>query len=331
MSTRREFITLLGGAAATWPLAARAQQQAMPVVGFLNAASPNLFAHVVSAFHLGLNEMGYVEGRNVAIEYRWAENLYDRLPALADDLVRSRVNAIATGSATLATLAAKAATTTIPIVFLTGADPVKEGFVASLNRPGGNLTGITTLNVEIAPKRLEMLRELLPTTTIMAVLVNPINYHGVVQSQLSDAQAAAHTLGLQTIHVLQASTDLDLNNAFSSLVQRGVGELVISADTFFSSKSTELAALASDHAVPTISPYREFVEAGGLMSYGASLTDLYRMVGVYTGRILKGEKPDDLPVQQATKTELVINLKTAKALRLEMPPTLLARADEVIE
>jgi putative ABC transport system substrate-binding protein len=328
---RREFITLLGGAAAAWPLAARAQQPAMPVVGFLNAASPNLFAHVVSAFHLGLNETGYVEGRSVAIEYRWAENQYDRLPALADDLVRRRVNVIATGSATLATLAAKAATTTIPIVFLTGADPVKEGFVDSLNRPGGNLTGVTTLNVEIAPKRLEMLHELLPTTTIMAVLVNPINYQGVVTSQLSDAQAAAHTLGLQTIHVLQASTEPDLNSAFSTLVQRRAGGLVISADTFFSSKSIELAALASRHAVPTISPYREFVEAGGLMSYGASVTDLYRMVGVYTGRILKGEKPDDLPVQQATKTELVINLKTAKALGLTVPPTLLARADEVIE
>jgi putative ABC transport system substrate-binding protein len=328
---RRQFFTLLGGAVASWPLAARAQQPAMPVVGFLNAASPNLFAHVVSAFHLGLNETGYVEGRSVAIEYRWAENQYDRLPALADDLVRRRVNVIATGSATLATLAAKAATTTIPIVFLTGADPVKEGFVDSLNRPGGNLTGVTTLNVEIAPKRLEMLHELLPTTTIMAVLVNPINYQGVVTSQLSDAQAAAHTLGLQTIHVLQASTEPDLNSAFSTLVQRRAGGLVISADTFFSSKSIELAALASRHAVPTISPYREFVEAGGLMSYGASVTDLYRMVGVYTGRILKGEKPDDLPVQQATKTELVINLKTAKALGLTVPPTLLARADEVIE
>ena len=267
----------------------------------------------------------------MAIEYRWAENQYDRLPALADDLVRRRVNVIATGSATLAVVAAKAATTTIPIVFLTGADPVKERFVASLSRPGGNLTGVTTLNVEIAPKRLEVLRELLPTTTIMAVLVNPINYQAVVESQLRDAQSAAHTLGLQTILVLEASTERDLDSAFSTLIQRRVGGLVISPDTFFSGKSAELAALASRHAVPTISPYREYVRAGGLMSYGVSLTDLYRLVGVYTGRILKGEQPADLPVQQATKLELAINLKTAKALGLEIPPTLLARADEVIE
>jgi putative ABC transport system substrate-binding protein len=328
---RRDFVALLGGAAAAWPLGARAQQAAMPIVGFLNAASPDIFAHVVSAFRLGLNEMGFVEGRNVAIEYRWAENQYDRLPALADDLVRRRVNVIATGSATLAVVAAKAATTTIPIVFLTGADPVKERFVASLSRPGGNLTGVTTLNVEIAPKRLEVLRELLPTTTIMAVLVNPINYQAVVESQLRDAQTAAYTLGLQTIHVLEASTERDLDSAFSTLIQLRVGGLVISPDTFFSGKSAELAALASRHAVPTISPYREFAAAGGLMSYGGSLTDLYRLVGVYTGRILKGEQPADLPVQQLTKVELAINVKTARALGLEVPPMLLARADEVIE
>jgi putative ABC transport system substrate-binding protein len=303
----------------------------MPVVGFLNAASPDLFAHVVSAFHLGLNETGYVEGRNVAIEYRWAENQYDRLPALADDLVRRRVNVIATGSATLAVLAAKAATTTIPIVFLTGADPVKEGFVASLNRPGGNLTGVTTLNVEIARKRFEVLHELLPATTTMAVLVNPINYRALVESQMKEAQAAADILGLKTIHVLEASTEQDLESAFSTLIQRGVGALVISADTFFSGKSVEFARLASLHAMPTISPYREFALAGGLMSYGASVTDLYRMIGDYTGRILKGEKPANLPVQQPTKFELVINLKAAKALGLEVPPSLLARADEVIE
>jgi putative ABC transport system substrate-binding protein len=328
---RRQFITLIGGAAVAFPFAARAQQPAMPVVGFLNAASPDMFTHVVSAFRFGLSETGYVEGRDVAIEYRWAENQYDRLPALADDLVRRRVNVIATGSATLALLAAKAATMTIPIVFLTGADPVKERFVASLNRPGGNLTGVTTLNVEIAPKRFEVLRELLPTTTIMAVLVNPINYQALVETQLREAQAAAHILGLQTIHVLQASTERDLDSAFSTLIQRRVGGLVISADTFFSGKSAELAALASRHAVPTISPYREFVAAGGLMSYGGSLTELYRLVGLYTGRILKGEQPADLPVQQVTKVELVINLKSAKALGLDVPPTLLARADEVIE
>jgi putative ABC transport system substrate-binding protein len=327
---RREFITLLGGTV-VWPLAARAQESAMPVVGFLNAASQDKFAHVVHAFRLGLNETGYVEGQNVAIEYRWAENQYDRLPALAAELVRRRVSVITTGSATLAALAAKAATTTIPIVFLTGADPVKLGFVRSLNRPGGNLTGVTTLNIEITPKRLEVLRELLPTATIMAVLVNPINNPATVETELRQAQEAAHTLGLQMIHVLQASTERDLDSAFSTLIQRRAGGLVITADTFFSGKSVELAALASRHAVPTISPYREFVTAGGLMSYGGSLTELYRLVGVYTGRILKGEKPADLPVQQVMTVELVINLKTAKALGLTIPTALLVRADEVIE
>jgi putative tryptophan/tyrosine transport system substrate-binding protein len=328
---RREFITLLGGSAAAWPLASRAQQLAMPVIGYLSARSPDDTAHLVAAFRRGLGEGGFVEGQNVTIEYRWALGQYDRLPALTDDLVRRRVNVIATGSATLAVVAAKAATTTIPVVFLTGADPVKERFVASLSRPGGNLTGVTTLNVEIEPKRLEVLRELLPTTTIMALLVNPINYQAVVESQLREAQAAAHTLGLQTIHVVEASTERDLDSAFSTLIQLRVGGLVISPDTFFSGKSAELAALASRHAVPTISPYREFAAAGGLMSYGGSLTELYRLVGVYTGRILKGEQPADLPVQQLTKVELVINLKTAKALGLDIPPSLLARADEVIE
>ena len=328
---RRDFITLLGAVVAAWPLAARAQQPAMPVIGFLNAASPDLFAHVVSAFRNGLNETGYVENRNVAIEYRWADGQYDRLPVLAADLVRHRVSVIATGSNINAAMAAKAATVTIPIVFLTGADPVKDELVTSLNRPGGNLTGVTTLNVEIAPKRLEVLRELLPTTTIMAVLVNPINNPAVVETDLRQAKATAHTLGLQMIHVLKASNERELHSAFSILIQQRAGGLVISADTFFSGKSAELAALAFRHGVPTISPYREFVRAGGLMSYEVSITDLYRLVGVYTGRILRGEKPADLPVQQATKLELVINLKTAKALGLDLPPSLLARADEVIE
>ena len=312
-------------------MAARAQHSPVPVVGFLNASSADLFAHVVRAFRLGLTETGYVEGRNVAIEYRWAENQYDRLPTLAAELVRRRVSVIATGSATLAAMAAKAATTTIPIVFLTGADPVELGLVTSLSRPGGNLTGVTTLNVEMSPKRLEVLHELLPTTTTMAMLVNPINNPVMVETDIKQIQAAAHSLGLQMIHVLQASTERDLDNAFSTLIERRVGGLVISPDTFFSGKSLELAALASLHAMPTISPYREFVTAGGLMSYGGRVTELYRLVGVYTGRILKGEQPADLPVQQVTKVDFVINLKTAKALGLTLPAPLLGRADEVIE
>ena len=328
---RREFITLLGSAAAAWPLAALAQQRAMQVVGFLNAASPDLLAHVVRAFRLGLSETGYVEGRNVAIEYRWAENQYDRLPELAAELVRRRVSVITTGSSTLAALAAKAATTTLPIVFLMGSDPVQFGLVASLNRPGGNLTGVTTLNLEMTPKRLQVLRELLPTTTIMAVLVNPTNAPATVETEVRQVQAAAHTLGLQMVHVLQASTERDLDSAFSTLIQRRAGGLVISADTFFSGKSVELAALASRHAVPTISPYRDFVTAGGLMSYGGSVTELYRLAGVYTGRILKGEQPADLPVQQVTKVQLAINLKTAKALGLTVPTSLIGLADEIIE
>jgi putative tryptophan/tyrosine transport system substrate-binding protein len=328
---RREFLTLLGGTVIAWPIAARAQQPRIPVIGFLNAASPDLFAHIVRAFRLGLNETGYVEGQNVTVEYRWADNQYDRLPALAAELVRRRVSVITTGSATLAAFAAKAATATIPIVFLTGADPVEVGLVTSLNRPGGNLTGITTLNTEITPKRLEVLRELLPTTTTMAVLVNPINSPITVEAELKQAREAAHTLGLQTIYVLQASTERDLDSAFSNLIQMRAGGLVIAGDTFFSGKSTELAALASRHAVPTISPYRDFVTAGGLMSYGGSITELYRLVGVYTGRILKGEQPADLPVQQVTKVDFVINLKTTRALGLKMPISLLGRADEVIE
>jgi len=326
---RREFLGALGGAV-SWPVAARAQPP-RPVIGFLNAASADQFTHVVDAFRLGLNESGYVEDRNVAIEYRWADGQYDRLPALATDLVGRRVSVIATGSNILAAAAAKAATATIPIVFMMGTDPVKSGLVASLSRPGGNITGITTLNMELAPKRLEVLRELVPTTTTMAVLINPINDPAVVENETRHAQTTARILGLQTIHILQASTERDLASAFSILIQRRAGGLAISADTFFSGKSAELATLAFRHAVPTISPYREFAKAGGLMSYGASITDLYRLVGVYTGRILKGEKPADLPVQQAGKVELIVNLKTAKALGIAFPPSLLARADEVIE
>jgi len=329
---RREFITLIGGAAVAWPLVARAQQSTKPVVGFLNAASPDRFAHVVRAFRLGLNEAGYAEGRNVAIEYRWAENQYDRLPALAAELVRRRVNVIATGSTSLAVLAAKAATTTIPIVFQTGADPVGTGLVASLNRPGGNVTGVTTLNVEMTPKRLEVLHELLPTTSAMAVLVNPINNPVTVETDLRQIQAAARRLGMPMIHVLKASSERELDSAFSTLVQQRAGGLVINADAFFAGQSVQLAALASRHAVPAISPYGEFVTAGGLASYGgSSIADQYRLVGLYTGRILKGEQPANLPVQQVTKVELSLNLKTAATLGIDVPPTLLARADQVIE
>jgi putative tryptophan/tyrosine transport system substrate-binding protein len=328
---RRDFIKVVAGSAAAWALAARAQQPTLPVVGFLNAASPDHFAHVARAFRLGLNETGYVEDRTVAIEYRWADGEYDRLPVLAADLVSRRVNVIATGSNRIAALAAKAATPTIPIVFLTGGDPVKDGLVASLSRPGANLTGVTTLNVEIGPKRFEVLRELMPAATTMAVLINPNNHPALVETQIRQAQQSAYALGLQMIHVIQARTERDLDSAFSTVIQREAGGLVIAPDTLFSGQSEQLAALALRHAVPTISPYREFVTAGGLMSYGGSLIDQYRLVGAYVGRILKGEKPDDLPVQQVSKVELIINLKTAKTLGLSVPPSLLGRADEVIE
>ena len=327
---RRDFIGFLGSMPAAWPLAARAQQPALPAVGFLNAASRDQLAHVVRAFHVGLNETGYVENRNVTIEYRWADNQYERLQALAADLVSRRVNVIATGS-NRAAMAAKAATATIPIVFLTAGDPVNDGLVASLNRPGGNLTGVTTLSLEVGPKLFEVLRELLPTATAMAMLINPNMRPALVETLKSQAQALALPLGLQMIHVLQATTDQELDNAFSTVIQRGAGGLVITPDPFFSGQSSQLAALALRHAVPTISPYQEFVTAGGLMSYGASVTDQYRLVGVYVGRIPKGEKTVDLPVQQVSEIELIINLKTAKALGLSVTPALFGRADKVIE
>jgi putative ABC transport system substrate-binding protein len=324
---RREFITLLGGAAAAWPLAARAQQPATPVIGFLNTRTPGADPHLLDAFRRGLKETGYVEGQNVAIEYRWAFNEYDRLPALAADLVRRQVTVIAAIGSPFAP-AAKAATTTIPIVFIIGFDPVEVGLVTSLNRPGGNLTGVTVLGVELGSKRLELLHELVPATNILAALVNPDT--PAAETQSTELHTAARTFGLK-LHVLHASADRDFDTVFATLRQLGAGGLVIGNDTFFSTRSEQLAALALRHAVPAIFQYRQFVEAAGLMSYGGNLSDNYRLTGVYTGRILKGEKPSDLPVMQSTKVELIINMKTAKALGIEVPLPLLGRVDEVIE
>jgi putative tryptophan/tyrosine transport system substrate-binding protein len=323
---RREFITLLGGAAVTWPLAARAQQPVLPVIGFLNSASPAPFARMVTAFRQGLSEAGYVEGRNAAIEFRWAEGQYDRMPAMAAELVRRQVAVIIAN--TPGVQAVMAATTTIPVVFAVAGDPVKDGLVASLNRPGGNVTGVTVLGVEVGPKRLELLHELVPKATIVALLVNPTSPFAETTSR--DLQAASRTLGLQ-LHVLHASTARDIDDAFATLVQLQAGALVIGSDPFFVSRIEKLAELTVRHAVPTIYQYREFAVAGGLMSYGGSLPDSFRTAGIYTGRILKGEKPADLPVQQSTKVELILNLKTAKALGLEVPTALLVRANEVIE
>jgi putative ABC transport system substrate-binding protein len=298
----------------------------MPVIGFLSSVSPAAFQTLSGAFQNGLNEGGYVEGRNVAIEYRWAEGQYDRLPALAADLVGRRVAVIVANTA--AAPVAKAATSTIPIVFTTGEDPVKSGLVLSLNRPGGNLTSVVSLNAEIGPKRLELLKELLPTAISIGLLVNPSN--PISETLTRDAQVASRMLGLQ-LHVLAAGTERELDSAFAELLQLRADALVIGADAFLSGRSGQLATLAARHAVPTVSPYRPFTTAGGLMSYGGSNADASRLTGVYAARILKGEKPADLPVQQSTKVEFVINLRTAKALGLTVPLPLLGRADEVIE
>jgi putative ABC transport system substrate-binding protein len=324
---RREFITFLGGTAVAWPFVARAQQSAVPVVGFLGTRASGDDPQLLTAFRRGLEEAGYVEGQNVAIEYRFAENQYDRLPALAADLVRRQVALIAANG--VAAQAAKAATATIPIVFVAGFDPVEVGLVASLNRPGGNITGVSILDVELGPKRLELLHELVPTATMIAVLVNPTDPTRA-ETTLRQLQAAAHSLGLE-LHALNASTDRDFDAAFASLVQLRAGGLVIGGEPFFNSRSEQLGTLAIRHAVPTIYQFRAFAAAGGLASYGASLTDAYRQVGLSSGRILNGERPADLPVAQSSKVELIINLKTAKTLGLTVPLSLLGRADEVIE
>jgi putative tryptophan/tyrosine transport system substrate-binding protein len=323
---RREFITLLAGAAVTWPLAAQAQQ---PVIGFLGSASPELSANLLRAFREGLSETGYVEGRNITIEYRWAGGQNDRLPALAADLVGRQVKVLVAPASTPAALAAKAATATIPVLFLVGTDPVAAGLVASLARPGGNVTGVTNLNTELGPKRLELLRELIPTAKIIALLVNPTSPF-IAENISKDLQLTARTLGLQ-LHILNASTERDFDKVFATFAQLRADALVIAPDSMFISRSEQLGALTLRHAVPAITQFREFAAAGGLASYGGSFTEAARQVGVYTGRILRGEKPTDLPVQQSTKAELIINLKTAKALGLSLPRELLARADELIE
>src|SRR5262245_31028689 len=325
---RRQFITLLGGAAVAWPLAARAQKPT-PVVGFLGSESAAKSADLLRFFHQGLGELGFVEGQNLAIEYRWADGHNDRLPALAADLVRLEVSVIAAPATTPGALAAKAATETIPIVILTAGDPVALGLVASLNKPGGNITGATSLAEELAPKRLELMHELLPEATVLALLVNPTN-PVLMEATTRETQAAADILGVE-LHVLQARTEREFDGILDRLSEVRAGGIVIAVDSFFTARREQLGQLALRHRVPAIYQSRAFAEAGGVMSYGGSLADGFRLVGLYTGRIFKGDKPADLPVQQTTKAELIVNLKSAEVLGVGVPPTLLARADEVIE
>lgn len=324
---RRDFVSLLGGVAVTWPLAARAQQQAMPVIGFLHGTSLETRRAEVTSFHRGLSDTGYVEGQNVAVEYRWAEGRYDRLPAMAADLVDRQVSVIA-AFGTAAALAAKAATTTIPVVFIVGGDPVALGLVVSLSQPGGSITGVTPLNDQLAPKLLELLHELVPKAAVIGYLINPNN--ATSENLSRQVEVAERTIG-QRVHILNASTEHDFDPAFATLDQIRAGGLCVQGDTFFNGRRKQLVALAAHHSIPTIYAFRDYALAGGLMSYGTSLWDAYHQVGIYAARILNGEKPADLPVQQSVKVEFIINLKTAKALGLTFPLSLLGRADEVIE
>jgi putative ABC transport system substrate-binding protein len=325
---RREFVTLLGGAAAAWPLAVRAQQSAMPVIGYLHIGSAGARRDQVLAFQRGLSESGFVQGQNVSIEYRWVDNQYDRLPELVADLIRRSVAVIVAPEGTSATRAAKALTTTTPVVFSTSVDPVQTGLVASLNRPGGNITGVTDMSADVGGKQLGLLHELLPGAVRFALLVNPGG--ALAEPTIAEVQSAASVIGRQ-IDVLRARTHDDIDAAFTSLAQKRPDALMVGTNALFTDRRVQLVTLATRHAVPTIYSKREFTDAGGLMSYGSSIIDRERQLGVYTGRILKGEKPADLPVLRATKFEFVINLQTAKTLGLDMPPTLIARADEVIE
>jgi len=325
---RRDLITLLGGAAVAWPLAARAQQARMPVIGFLNPGSPIEWAHLVAAFKDGLAETGYVEGRNVAIEYRWGGDRYDRLSEMADDLVRRQVAVIATTGGPATASAAKAATSSIPIVFVTGTDPVDTGLVSSLSHPNANLTGVHMFTVLLSTKRQELLHEVVPSAAAVAMLVNPSSPQN--RFELPDVEAAAGKIG-QPVHILTASTDGEIDAAFATIIKRRIGGLFVQGDVFLTSRRERLVLLTTRHAIPTVFAWREFVTTGGLMSYGADLRAAYRLSGNYAAQILKGAKPADLPVQQATKVELVINLRAAKVLGIDIPATLLARADEVIE